>query len=138
MNPQLESLQRKWNINKVHFKDLNLSNICKNKALVLNDMKNPVMITFYHVMKIKDNLFILHDHLEHQHKAGNDKMTVSHLKTGQALLHFTMKPGEKIPSMEERASECLEAAINKFGMIYAMERIKSAQSINMKYNIYGY
>lgn len=134
----LQKLQDRWKIHRVHFKDFNLDNVVKNKAMVLNKLNQSIMVTFYHVMKIKEELFILHDSLEHQFKENNIHMTISHLKTGQPLLHFTKTPKQTIPDIEKLAQDCIQTAIATFSERYAMERIRSAQPINFKYNVYGY
>lgn len=135
---QCDLLQAKWKIKGFHFRDLDLSNTCKNFANVLSKEDKPIMIKFYHILKHRDNLFIIHENLEFRHMAGNKEMSISHLKTGKPLLDFTMKLDETISDMEGRAVKQIEDMVNKYGERFAMERIKGPQGINVKYNVFGY
>lgn len=135
---QLNTLQAKWGINKLHFKDLNLYNICRNKAYVLNENDFPIMVSLYHIMKVKDVLFILHDNLNNLYKHGNTFMTISHLKTGRPLFHFEMNKDESILSIEQRVFEYIEDSISRLSERYFMDKIKNNRGINLKYNINGH
>jgi hypothetical protein len=137
---KMSAMSEKWKINKVHFRDLDLEAISQRKAYVLNEIHRPVLVPFVHLFKLRDHLFIVHETLNAIHMENATSITVSHLRTGQKLLDIVVAGGEKFDAekVQAKAKDFIDNEVARLSERYVMERLKSNQAINVKYNGNGF